>query len=108
MLTRQMDTFGGRLKTSTCDGWSVKPKASLALTSTRVKSAFIRARQRGQTSMEVVDMEAAVSDVVGSRKVATEGRRNASSHGSPLAIVRMMQARWPNRPVPGHLMRKPL
>ena len=35
MLTRQMDTLVAVLKTSTCDGWSVKPKASLALTSTK-------------------------------------------------------------------------
>ena len=35
MLTRQMDTFGGRPEASTCDGWSAKPKASLVLTSTK-------------------------------------------------------------------------
>ena len=85
MLTRQMDTFGGRPEDLDLR-WLVRETEGLtgAYLNEVVKSAFIRARQRGQTSsMEVVDMEAAVADVVGSRKVATEGRRNASSHSSP-------------------------
>ena len=84
MLTRQMDTFGGRPEGLDLR-WLVRETEGLtgAYLNEVVKSAFIRARQRGQTSIDVVDMEAAVSDVVGSRKVATEGRRNASTHGSP-------------------------
>ena len=73
-----------------------------------VKSAFIRARQRGQTSIDVVDMEAAVSDVgvrarwppkgVATLPPTVRRRRNCSHEASKVA----------NRPVSGHLMRKPL
>jgi ATP-dependent 26S proteasome regulatory subunit len=84
MLTRQMDTFGGQPENLDMR-WLVRETEGLtgAYLNEVVKSAFIRSRQRGSTSIEVLDLEAAVSDVAGSRKMATEGRRTSTSHSAP-------------------------
>lgn len=84
MLTRQLDTFGGRPEDLDMR-WLVRETEGLtgAYLNEVVKSAFIRSRQRGSTSIEVLDVEAAVTDVVGSRKMANEGRRASSSHSAP-------------------------
>lgn len=84
MLTRQMGTFGGQPENLDMR-WLVRETEGLtgAYLNEVVKSAFIRSRQRGSTSIEILDLEAAVSDVAGSRKMATEGRRTSTSHSAP-------------------------
>ncbi|MCH1410549.1 MAG: ATP-binding protein [Candidatus Poseidoniaceae archaeon] len=84
MLGRQFDTFGGRPEGLDMRGLVRKTEGLTgAYLNEVVKSAFIRSRQRGLDAISLTDLDAAVADVIGSRRTATSGPTNTSSHATP-------------------------